>query len=186
MGAWSSLVKELLDYLRSTDLTPARVVFDPRLNELLAPLRGLGALPFKCGRRRCRETIVYWALASSEARVLFGPGRRSRRGSVAGPAEVASHRSGQMADRTTTLGSEYDLVYPAEAENGRFAAYIHWAMDPDSPVSLASNPEVGSGYPLRFTFDCPRCGSRYTYTNTRMLEMFAQALARGQRHIVAR
>jgi len=39
-------------------------------------------------------------------------------------------------------------------------------------IRLETNPEVGSGWPLRWRFTCPRCHATRVHTNKDMLSLF--------------
>jgi len=129
------------------ELDEAGLIDDAELNLMLDPYRKTYPLPYKCSRERCSTTLAYWALHSSGARIAPGPERRG-------------------------IG----LVFPDLDWKQRFEEPIEWAMNGDGVITVETNPTVGSPWPLRWRFTCPRCNNQYVHTNKKMLRFFLQAL----------
>jgi len=140
-------VNHVIRYLRESERGEAELIDDAELNLMLDPYRKTYPLPYKCSRERCNTTIAYWALHSTGARIEPGPERR-----------------------------QTGLVFPDLEWEQRFEEPIDWAMNGDGVISLETNPEVGSGWPLRWRFTCPRCNSQYVHTNKEMLRLFLHTL----------
>jgi hypothetical protein len=162
-------VNELLTYLeRAND--HAALINDPWLNERLDPFRTLRPIPLKCPGRRCSATLAYLALSATDARVQFAPRRQ--------PVARSAIRIGERHSAATPIISgAYDLEYPGLVGSGRFSEYIEWAMTPAATIRLAANPNVGSGWPLRFTAHCPRGHPPYPLTNTTLLLLLIRVAA---------
>jgi hypothetical protein len=169
-------VNELLSYVeRSTD--PAAIINDPWLKERLDPFRSLRPIPLKCSAPRCSATLAYLALTSIDARVVFGPRRR--------PVAHSVIRDGQRQnwEGDPLISGAHDLEYPGLVNSGRFSEYIEWASTSEATIRLAANPEVGSGWPLRFTAHCPRGHPPYPLTNTTMLLLVLRSAAYDHRAV---
>jgi hypothetical protein len=63
------------------------------------------------------------------------------------------------------------------------ASWIHDAEQPDSYITLAANPSVGSGWPLRYTFHCRVCHNDHPLTNANMLRQIAAGITTNRRDI---
>ncbi len=178
-------VKDALDYLRSLETREGNLVDDPELNELLNPYRAAYPFPYQCQRDRCKTTIAYWALHTSGARIAPGPKRVHRKGVRAGEVPPASpQRLGRpLVAEPPIQGGAGDLSFPDLEWKQEFEQPIEWAMTGDGDISLETNPNVGSPWPLRWKFTCPRCGSQYPHTNRQMLDLFLHALYARQRTI---
>lgn len=81
------------------------------------------------------------------------------------------------------IGGVIDLRFPGLNFQHRFDEPIEWAMSPQTSIKLATNPSVGSPWPLRWVFTCPRCGARSRLKNSQMLDLFLRALYTGRREI---
>lgn len=177
-----------IEWLATTTLDEAAIAANPDLARMLDEFRTIEPMPFKCSATRCNRTIVYWALSSSDARVIFAPQRRKK----------TEHRKGRYRTEPdphplthvehpdeVIVSSEADLIWPGLVPSGRFPEHIEWAMGAGSNVELITNPGVASGYPLRYLFRCPNpiCPAVYRYTNRLMLQEFLMALALGKREI---
>ena len=138
---------DVIRYLRETELDEGGLIDNAELNLLLDPYRMTYPLPYKCHKDGCKTTLAYWALHSTGARIAPGPERRHN-----------------------------GLVFPKLKWEQRFEEPIEWAMNGDGVIGLETNPEIGSGWPLRWRFTCPRCNSQYVHTNKEMLRLFLHTL----------
>ena len=171
----------VVQFLRGTDLGEADLVNDPELNRLIdRDMRLTGPFPLKCTRPRCNTTIAYWALSSTDARVIVGPERRPRGEAAKGIYDVEHDPYlPAIIDQPDTMvaGGAVDLLYPGLDHSGRFEPHIEWAMRPDTSINLLTDPDVKAPLVLRFGFTCPACGAADQYTNSTMLRLYARALA---------
>lgn len=162
-------VKNVIRYVTDSDLDDGRLIQDPELNSMLDAFRTTYPKKFKCRRDRCGNTLGFWAFFGQEARVVPGPARRSKKDRIAGTSTAEE-------GGTSVIGGEVDLLFPDFQHQERFDVAIEWAMRGDGVIRLATNPEIGSGWPLRWDFVCPSCGAEYTYTNREMLLKFLRAV----------
>ncbi len=171
-------VNDVVRFLRETELNEAELIDDPELNLMLDSYRLTYPLPYKCSRERCSTTLGYWALHSTGARIAPGPERRHRKGQIAGiyPAEPLYRPGRPERQETAIVGGVADLLFPELEFQHRFEESIEWAENGDGVITLDTNPTVGSGWPLRWRFTCPRCNSQYVHTNKEMLRLFFQTL----------
>jgi hypothetical protein len=85
----------------------------------------------------------------------------------------------------TKAGGFYQLDYDVDQNPVEgLAPWIRAAMQPGGPISLSTNPEVASGWPLRYTLHCRPCGESYPMTNNRMLRLIAEAVEANAREII--
>jgi len=172
-------VNDLIRYLGESGLGEAELIYDSDLNRMLDPYRQTYPLAHRCPRARCRTTLAFWALASEGARVVPGPKRRERKGRVAGVYPTMTDpldlRRPPIQD-TRIVGGAADLMFPDLEFTHQKEQAIEWAERGDGLIRSDSNPEIGSGWPLRWTFTCAKCGTPYEYTNSTMLELFLHAL----------
>jgi len=178
------ITSALVQWLDSTDLSEADLVLDPELNRLLDSIRTSRPVKLKCGAAQCETILAYWAVASGHtARIIPGPGRKPR---------------GKRAARTHRMKDEYrpgrkppnekyivagaaDLVFPDFGREQRLEEAIEYAIKGEGMIRCEPNPDVGSGWPLRWEFVCPRKTSAgvhptFQYTNREMLSMFERAV----------
>lgn len=177
-------VNDLIRWLDRSRLAEAELMGSPELALMLDPYRDHPPLPYRCSKRRCREVIAFWALASDGARVVPAPDRRPARQRVAGLHMISTTSpAGPSQPRSRLVGGEADLLYPGLQHSGRFPEYVEWAMRGDSNIRLLTNPDVKAPYPLRFGFACAHCGAHFEHTNRAMLRLFLRAIALCQREI---
>ena len=118
----------------NADMDPGRLIFDPELNQLIDPWRLIRPKPIRCGRAECSHLIAYWALSSTDARVIPAPRRRLKKDSLIGRYSLETQGFPTAGSRTT--GGDYDLLYPGLHHTGRFAPYIEYANGMFSTASL--------------------------------------------------
>lgn len=169
-------------WLKTTELGDSALIDHAQLNEMLDPVRSTGPLRLMCSGDRCRTTLAYWALASQDARVIPAPARRTTTDSLQGTYS-AEESEWRVREKPLVASGEYDLLYPGLDHEGRYPQYVEWALRDDTNIHVEANPGIGSGYPLRFRFTCPRCEADDPYTNKRMLIEYLRALTLGQRAI---
>jgi hypothetical protein len=89
------------------------------------------------------------------------------------------------ANRSLGHGGFYDLEYDQGRDAGhRWAPWILEASKPGGPITLATNPGVASGWPLRYTLHCRVCRDDHPLTNRRMIELVAHAVEANSPNIV--
>lgn len=173
-------VKRVINWLDQTDLHEEDLVYDRELNQLLDSIRTTRPLRFRCGARECQTTLAYWGLASGhQARVVPGPKRKPR-----GKRSAATYQQETAflpGEPPTTIpyiqGGAADLDFPDFGWEQRFDQAIEYGMKVADKIRCEPNPNVGSGWPLRWEFVCDGPGpAHYEYTNTQMLRMFAHTL----------
>ena len=84
---------------------------------------------------------------------------------------------------TAIVGGVTDLRFPPFESSGRFEEPVEYAINGGGTITLETNPGVGSPWPLRWRFTCPRCGSERAHTNSYMIRLFLQALYARRRAI---
>lgn len=178
-------VNYVIRWLSDTDLGEGELIYNPVLNPMLDEHRSTYPIAYRCSKEGCSKAIAYWALDSQGARVVPGPARRAKKRRLAGEYPTEEDPWRQQPEGTEIVGGVADLVFPDFVWEGRFDVAIEYAMKGEGNISLATNPSVGSGWPLRWTFTCPRCRSQYTHTNKQMLVMFLQAVSARQASIRA-
>jgi hypothetical protein len=177
-----------LAWLEASNLDESAIATNPEFAAMLDPHRTVEPLPLRCGRERCNRAISYWALSGDGARVVFAPRRRKRPEHRKGtyPTEPDPHPITHVNHPPETIvSSEADLLWPGLEPTGRYPEYVEWVMAPTSNVELVTNPDLASGYPLRFLFRCPNpsCTAVYRLTNKGMLRLLLAALSHGKREI---
>jgi hypothetical protein len=178
-------VNNVIRYLDALKLDEGSLVDDEELNRMLDPYRPTYPMPYECQQERCTQAIAYWALHSQGARIAPGPERVYRKGDSAGVYPTAlEHRPGRpQLQETSIVGGVADLRFPTLESKGRFEDPVEWAMSGEGFISLETNPTVGSPWPLRWGFICPRCRKPYVHRNRRMLRFFLKALYAEQKEI---
>lgn len=170
-----------LDILRDTEVGEENIVIDAELNRLLDALRPTYPMPYKCQAPRCSHTLAYWALHSSGARIAPGPARVERAANPAGKGlTLLPYRPGEPPRvQETIIGGVAALRFPELVFEGRFEEPVEWAISGQGNITLETNPEVGSPWPLRWGFRCARCGTPRKHTNGQMLRYFLDAIEQG-------
>ena len=174
------ITSSLVRWFDATESSEAELVFDPELNRMLNSIRTTRPVRLKCGASECETTLAYWGLASGfEARVIPGPKRKPR-----GKRSAGTYRSelgSLLLEQTYIIGGAADLVFPDFGWEQRFDQAIEYGMKGEGTIRCEPNPDVGSGWPLRWEFVCPGPGpAHYEYTNSEMLRMFSRAVGFGQ------
>lgn len=170
----------VIRWLDETELDEAALAVDPELSRMLDPFRLIRPLAFRCGRDRCNTRIAWWAITSQGNRITFAPerGRRKVRGVYLAEEPPWGRSFWQPTESLTSSAAELD--YPGIPAHTRYGQDVEWALQEDSPVSVTANPDVKSGYPLRFTFTCPKCQAEYPLANSRMVQLHLRGIELGR------
>jgi len=101
------------------------------------------------------------------------------------PNEALAIHAGSrvVASQSRGAGGFYDLVYSPRHPAVGTASWIRDAEQHGGYVTLAANPAVGSGWPLRYTFHCFVCQDDHPLTNSKMLRLIATEIIAGSREI---
>jgi len=175
---------DVIQWLDTTESSEAELVFDPELNRMLNSIRTTRPVRLKCGASECETTIAYWGLSSGfEARVIPGPKRQPRGKRSAGTCR--NEPGSLLLEETYIIGGAADLDFGDFKWEQRLDIAIEYAEQPGGKIRSEPNPDVGSGWPLRWEFVCPRKTPEgifptFQYTNSEMLRMFARTVGFGQ------
>ena len=173
-------VKRVVSFIDETHLAEEELVLNPELNELLDPIRTTRPLRYRCSVAECQTTLAYWGLASGhQARIIPGPKRKPRGKRSAGTyQQETTFRPGEPPSSIPYIqGGAADLEFPDFGWEQKFDPAIEYAQKVADKIRCEPNPDVGSGWPLRWEFICPGPGpAHYEYTNKQMLRMFAHTL----------
>lgn len=164
----------------SGSLNEQDLVLNPELNALLDRVRTARPIKLKCDKSRCETVLAYLGLASGHsARVIPGPKRkpRGKRSSGTYPAEGTYRPGRQPIHSKYVVGGAADLVFPDFGREGRFDEAIEYGQRGEGAIRCVPNPEVSSGWPLKWEFHCPGPGiAHYEFTNSALIRMFATAV----------
>ena len=178
------IYNDVINWLDETELPEEALIYDPELNRLLDSIRTTRPVHFRCGASECQTILAYWGLTSGgQARVVPGPKRKPRGKRSSGTIQIEGpYRPGESQPKVTQIrGGAADLVFPDFGREQRFDEAIEYGMKGEGTIRCEPNPDVGSGWPLRWEFVCPGPGpAHYEYTNSEMLRMFARAVGFGQ------